>query len=228
VTYADHMIEHVVLAQIVPLLLLQRRSLRRSPDMPAMMSWLVGVATMVVASLPAVFSVAQHDAGALWTIRAALVISGVLFWRPVRATTSTLSGPMRILYLVCACFVTTLAGAGIAFGAATTDRQIGGLVMWVPCCLIYLSVVLAIVARALRGSMPIASPRQHVTSSSMEWSSHATTTARNSSAPDVYAGGRRTRGHAPCLGRRQLRCADRSGRRAARAGPRAVVRGDSS
>lgn len=167
-TYADHMMEHVVLAQLVPMLLLQRRSLRRSPDIPAMMSWLVGVTTMVVASLPAVFSVAQRDAGALWTIRAALVISGVLFWRPVWAATSTLSGPMRILYLVCACFVTTLAGAGITFGAATTDRQIGGLVMWVPCCLIYLSVVLTIVARTLRGSMPIASPRHHVTSSSME------------------------------------------------------------
>ena len=167
-TYAGHMIEHVVLAQVVPLLIVQRGSLRRSSGIPAMVSWLVGVTTMVVASLPAIFSIAQHDAGALWTIRAALVITGVLFWRPVRATASTLSAPMRILYLICACFVTTLAGASIAFGATTTDRQIGGLVMWVPCCLIYLSVVLAIVARTLRGPMPIASPRHHVTSSSME------------------------------------------------------------
>lgn len=167
-TYSGHMVEHVVLAQIIPLLVVGRISVLASVRLPAPVSWVIGVATAIIASLPPMYSIARHDAAVLWAIRAALVISGLVFWRPIRvADPPALSAAMRILYLVVACFATTLAGAAITFGARTTDRQIGGLVMWVPCCLIYLSAVLAIVGRSLHGTAT-AQRRRGVVANSLE------------------------------------------------------------
>jgi cytochrome c oxidase assembly factor CtaG len=68
-----------------------------------------------------------------------------------------LSPGAALVYSITACFSTTLAGAYVAFSATTTDQQVAGLIMWVPCCMIYLSVTLAIVLRAMYGASSMAS-----------------------------------------------------------------------
>jgi cytochrome c oxidase assembly factor CtaG len=147
------MLEHVLLAQVIPLLVVRRLDARFHVPIPAGLSWAIGVTAIVAASVPPVFATIEHDAPLALAVRGLLLASGIIFWRPVwsRRPRIALGPPIAVLYLVSACFATTLAGAYVAFTATSTDQQIAGLVMWVPCCLIYLGAVLLIVGRSLYG-----------------------------------------------------------------------------
>ena len=149
-TYTMHMVQHIVLAQLVPIPIAYaatRRSIRA--PRPAV-GWIIGVAVMIATSVPAAFALAQASAPFEWTMRIALVASGFVFWLPVVGTRTRQLGPAATLaYLVTACFATTLAGVYIAFSATTADQQVAGLLMWVPCCVIYLSASVTVLVRAM-------------------------------------------------------------------------------
>jgi cytochrome c oxidase assembly factor CtaG len=151
------MVQHVILGQVVPLMLVAMWRVRWR--LPALLSWMIGITVVIGTSIPPIYHLATASTTVAWTIRAALVLSGVLFWNPVvgRIRRAQLSPGAALVYSITACFSTTLAGAYVAFSATTTDQQVAGLIMWVPCCMIYLSVTLAIVLRAMYGASSMAS-----------------------------------------------------------------------
>jgi len=98
-----------------------------------------------------------------------LLIAGYLFWRPIMGTTR-LHPAGALLYLFSACTACTLLGIYVAFVpisvcpafaaasqsspiiilirdgwgfSAAADQQVGGLLMWIPACLIYFTAILA-------------------------------------------------------------------------------------
>lgn len=160
-TYSAHMVQHVILAQLVPLPLAITVG-GRCRRFPAALAWILGVGIMIGTSLPpAYLLVAREGLAADGVIAAALVIGGTVFWTPVfgGARETRLAPGSALMYLITACFATTLAGVYIAFSAASFDQQVAGLIMWVPCCIVYLSASLAVVVRALQSSSPTVTRR---------------------------------------------------------------------
>jgi len=106
-----------------------------------------------------------------------LLVMGALFWRPVLAPCEEdrLSPPGAVLYLFSACVACSILGILITFAPVSVcpiyahppsdrlgilglihgtwgvspdkDQQIGGLLMWVPMCLVYLGAIVAQLAR---------------------------------------------------------------------------------
>jgi cytochrome c oxidase assembly factor CtaG len=139
------MVQHVVLSQLVPLALLicQRRFAMR---LPAAFAWTLGVGVMIATSIPAAYVIAGVPSIG-WSMRGLVFAAGIAFWSPVVG--SAIRPPLALLYLITACFATTLAGAYIAFSAITSDQQVAGLIMWIPCCLVFLTAALVVVSRML-------------------------------------------------------------------------------
>ncbi|MEO6850031.1 MAG: cytochrome c oxidase assembly protein [Mucilaginibacter sp.] len=131
-------------------------------------SWLTGVGIMWLWHIPAIFS-SSHEHNMLLH-SGSLLLAGMVFSWP-------LFGPIKsdhihalsgIIYLFTACIScsllgllitfapvgtfhhdTTMAGMGINPLNITprTDQQAAGLIMWVPCCLVYLSGCLYLLMR---------------------------------------------------------------------------------
>jgi cytochrome c oxidase assembly factor CtaG len=109
-----------------------------------------------------------------------LLTMGTAFWWPVLGPKreARLSAPAGIVYLFTACSACTLLGIYVTFSpvelcsvflhpndrlgvmpllreqwglSAQKDQQIGGLLMWVPACLVYGAGILALVIRLMKG-----------------------------------------------------------------------------
>jgi len=139
--------------------------------------WIAGVGAMWFWHAPALCNaaVSSHFVHALQTV--SLLILGSVFWRQILAPREQerLAPPGAILYLFSACVTCGVLGIIITFSPVTVcsiytlqpvdrfgllqtirlgwgltpekDQQIGGLLMWVPMCLIYLSAIIAQIAR---------------------------------------------------------------------------------
>lgn len=139
--------------------------------------WLAGVGAMWFWHAPALCNAAvtSRPVHALQIV--SLLVLGSLFWRQILAPREEecLSPPGAVLYLFSACVTCSVLGIIITFSPVTVcsiytmqpsdhlgilqtirtawgfspqrDQQIGGLLMWVPMCLIYLSAILAQIAR---------------------------------------------------------------------------------
>ena len=139
--------------------------------------WLAGVGAMWFWHAPALCNaaVASRPAHALQIV--SLLALGSVFWRQILAPREEerLSPPGAVLYLFSACVTCSVLGIIITFSPVTVcsiytmqpidrlglaetirtnwgfsperDQQIGGLLMWVPMCLIYLSAIFAQMAR---------------------------------------------------------------------------------
>ena len=139
--------------------------------------WSAGVGAMWFWHAPALCNaaVASRPVHALQT--ASLLLLGCLFWRHILAPREEerLSPPGAVLYLFSACVGCSVLGIILTFSPVTVcsiytmppqdpfgilntiradwgftperDQQIGGLLMWVPMCLIYLSAIFAQIAR---------------------------------------------------------------------------------
>jgi cytochrome c oxidase assembly factor CtaG len=155
------MVQHLILAQLVPLLLTVLWRVRWR--LPALLSWIMGIAMVIGTSIPPAYELARASATADWSIRGALLVTGVVFWIPVvgRVPGTRLNPGAALVYSITACFATTLAGIYIAFSATTTDQQVAGLIMWVPCCIIYLTAALAVVLRTMRGANAMVGHEAH-------------------------------------------------------------------
>ncbi|HEV9035688.1 MAG TPA: cytochrome c oxidase assembly protein [Puia sp.] len=77
-----------------------------------------------------------------------LLIAGFIFWWPVITPCHSFRlSPLRgVAYLASACICCSLLGLLITFarpgvyrGISLSDQQTGGMIMWIPCCLIYLT-----------------------------------------------------------------------------------------
>ena len=106
-----------------------------------------------------------------------LLLLGAIFWRQILAPLEEerLSAPGAVLYLFSACVACSILGILITFSPVSVcpvyaqppldrlgilslvqsdwgitpdkDQQIGGLLMWVPMCLVYLAAIIAQLAR---------------------------------------------------------------------------------
>ena len=140
-------------------------------------AWSAGVGAMIVWHVPALFNFAlQHQALHI-VEHLTLLICGTVYWWPILSPLPSrrLSPvPQAAAYLFTSCVVCTALGIAITFAPAplypafsqpsdaggvlplirqtwgispSLDQQIGGILMWVPGCLIYLSAIMAMFAR---------------------------------------------------------------------------------
>jgi len=149
--------------------------------------WIAGVGAMWVWHWPTLCNaaVASRSVYALQIV--SLLVLGTLFWIQVIAPREEerLSPPGAVLYLFSACITCSALGIILTFSPVTVcsiyalpvsdrlgmwdtirtgwgftpekDQQIGGLLMWVPMCFIYLGAIFAQIPRWF-GEAPAASP----------------------------------------------------------------------
>jgi cytochrome c oxidase assembly factor CtaG len=93
-----------------------------------------------------------------------MIAGGMLFsWPIISPWPEYRLPPLRsVLYLSCACVFCSLLGLLITFaprgtfsGITAADQQIGGLIMWVPCCFIYLFASMYLLIRWFSGKEEI-------------------------------------------------------------------------
>lgn len=169
--FSAHVVQHFLLALVIPpLWLLGMPALElgglgkweRAIGHPPV-SWLLGVGTMLVWHIPAFFNAALASDGLHILQHLGFLVTGTIFWWPIL-------GPLRdrhlstlpaVSYLFSACLCCSLLGAFLTFGPsglypsyigyrgldAKSDQQLGGLLMWVPGCFVYLSAILATVRK---------------------------------------------------------------------------------
>ena len=188
--FSAHVLQHFLLALIVPALLLMgtphrlaeaalarpllsriERAIGRPP-----VSWLLGVGAMIAWHIPALFNAALANDGLHVFQHLTFLTTGTIFWWPVLAAAQDrrLAPLAAISYLFSACAACSLLGALLTFtppgayplylhpndrlGAlrlirdgwgldAKSDQQLGGMLMWVPGCFVYLGGILATFAR---------------------------------------------------------------------------------
>jgi putative membrane protein len=188
--FSAHIVQHFVLALIVPPLLLrgiprwmgeaalERPWLARVEREVAQppVAWLLGAGTMMVWHVPAFFNAALASEGLHIVQHLSFLVTGVIFWWPVLSPVEQRRlGPIpAISYLFSACVSCSLLGAALTFARPglypaylnprdtlgilgmlrqdwgldpKNDQQLGGMLMWVPGCFVYLSGILGIVAR---------------------------------------------------------------------------------
>jgi putative membrane protein len=138
-------------------------------------AWFSGVGVMWFWHIPVFCNAAASDALAHALQTFSLLFLGALFWRPLLGlrTEERLSPLVGILYLFSACIACSLLGIWITFAPSgvcpvfmsptdklgvlpmirgwgltpAADQQIGGLLMWVPACLVYLGAILILLGR---------------------------------------------------------------------------------
>ncbi|HEV2482745.1 MAG TPA: cytochrome c oxidase assembly protein [Puia sp.] len=93
-----------------------------------------------------------------------LLLAGFIFCWPLVTPYASFRLPAlhAILYLASACITCSLAGLLITYapqgmyrGITTHDQQSGGLIMWVPCCFLYLSASMTLLIRWLSQKEPV-------------------------------------------------------------------------
>jgi putative membrane protein len=196
--FSAHIVQHFLLALIVPPLLLRgipppwaEAALRRPPirrlesviGRPPV-AWMLGVGVMFLWHVPALFNAALANQGLHILQHLSFLSTGVIFWWPVIGPIGgPIGGPIEearpsvvgsIFYLFTACLSCSLLGAILTFNPPglypaylhpadslsilalvrnvwgldpVKDQQLGGLVMWVPGCFVYLSAILWVLAR---------------------------------------------------------------------------------
>lgn len=140
-------------------------------------SWLAGIGVMIAWHVPYLFHLAMESEALHILEPLSLLAGGAIFWWPILTplpASRMQPAPHAIAYLASACLACTMMGVAITFSAALlyphylhpadpfsilplirnqwglsvrTDQQTGGLLMWVPCCLVYLTAILGMLAR---------------------------------------------------------------------------------
>jgi putative membrane protein len=141
-----------------------------------MATWLLGVGGMWIWHAPALCNAAVTNVWIHRLQYVSLLLMGFAFWWPILGpwTRQRLSPLAGIVYLFSACIGCTILGIIITFAPVEVcsiylhpmdrlgilpliqdqwgltpakDQQLGGLLMWVPACLIYFSGILGLLAR---------------------------------------------------------------------------------
>jgi putative membrane protein len=140
------------------------------------LGWAAGVGAMWLWHAPALCNAAVTSRGVYATQTVSLLVLGTLFWWQVLAPgeDQRLTPLAGIAYLATACAACTVLGILLTFSPVTVctvymhpadrlgllgtirnswgftperDQQVGGLLMWVPMCFVYLSAILGEIAR---------------------------------------------------------------------------------
>ena len=141
-----------------------------------LVAWLLGVGSMWIWHWPRLYNAALSHEGIHIAEHMTFLITATIFWWPVLspAEKSRLSPLAAVIYLFSACAAHTVLAILITFAPVGTypaylkptdtlgilpllrdqwgltpkvDQQLGGLLMWVPVCLIYLSFIIATMIR---------------------------------------------------------------------------------
>jgi putative membrane protein len=191
--FSAHMLQHLLLLLIVPLLILLGVPEKPAPQGVAkggwrgdnfisrrpLLCWVTGVGGMWLWHAPALCNAAVSN---FWVHRlqyVSLLVMGLAFWWPIigpgiRQRLAPLTG---MIYLFTACLGCTILGIIITFSPVEVcsiylhpvdrlgimpllqdqwgltpgkDQQLGGLLMWVPACLVYFFGILGLLARWYR------------------------------------------------------------------------------
>jgi putative membrane protein len=149
--------------------------------------WIAGVGAMWFWHWPTLCNAAVSSRPVYGLQTASLLVLGILFWSQIipPREEERLSPPGAVLYLFSACVACSTLGIILTFSPVTVcsiytvpagdrlgiwdtirygwgftpekDQQIGGLLMWVPMCLIYLGAIVGQIARWF-GQTPAARP----------------------------------------------------------------------
>jgi putative membrane protein len=136
-------------------------------------SWLLGVGAMLLWHIPALFNAALASDGLHIFQHLSFLTAGTIYWWPI-IVGSEISVSGSIAYLFTACLSCSLLGAILTFTPPglypaylhppdslgilpllrdqwgldpARDQQLGGLMMWVPGCFVYLSAILWMLGR---------------------------------------------------------------------------------
>ena len=136
------------------------------------LAWSLGVGTMLVWHVPPLFNAALANDALHIFQHLSFLVTGVIFWWPILGPIAARRLPPlpAMVYLFSACTGCSLLGALCTFSPPgaypvylnpedtlhilplirdnwgldpRSDQQLGGLLMWVPGCLVYLSAILA-------------------------------------------------------------------------------------
>jgi putative membrane protein len=170
-----HIVQHFLLALVIPPLFLLGtpafdlrvlKKLERAVGQPPV-SWLLGVGVMLGWHIPALFNTALANDGLHILQHLSLLVTGTIFWWPILAPAESKRLPAlgAVAYLFSACVCCSLLGAFLTFAPAglypaylnppahlwgldtKSDQQLGGMLMWVPGCFVYLAGILSTVVR---------------------------------------------------------------------------------
>jgi cytochrome c oxidase assembly factor CtaG len=151
-------------------------SLSRWDRIPALLAWALGVGTMIVWHVPVLFNAALANDALHIAQHLSFLVTGTIFWWPILHPIEARRVPPlgAVAYLFSACTFCSILGAVLTFMPLglypaylspkdefgilhlvrdtwgldpKSDQQLGGLLMWVPSCLVYLSAILATAAR---------------------------------------------------------------------------------
>jgi cytochrome c oxidase assembly factor CtaG len=143
------------------------RTLERILRTPAI-AWAAGVGVMLFWHIPALFNAALSYEPLHIVEHLSLLIGGTIYWWPILSPlpeSRIAPVPQGVAYLFTSCLACTAMGIAITFApgllypaylpaireqlgiTAQMDQQIGGLLMWVPGCLVYLTAIMAMFAR---------------------------------------------------------------------------------
>ena len=126
--------------------------------------------TGIISCAPSQPGIATISAAAIYPIagvnlipvlhEGSLLVAGFLFcWPLVTPYRALRIRPLHgVLYLASACVCCSLLGLLITFapsgtyrGITTTDQQTGGMIMWIPCCFVYLTASMCLLVQWLSG-----------------------------------------------------------------------------
>ena len=173
--FSAHVLQHFVLALVIPPLLLlgtpafhlwRLTQLERALGHPPV-SWLLGVGTMLAWHIPALFNAALANDALHIVQHLSFLVTGTIFWWPILAPVEgrRLQALPAVAYLFSACVCCSLLGAFLDLRSrrplpgvpnppahlwgsiAKSDQQLGGMLMWVPGCFVYLAGILSVVKR---------------------------------------------------------------------------------
>jgi cytochrome c oxidase assembly factor CtaG len=189
--FSAHMLQHLLLLLVVPLLLLLALPETRESDtgvrpprfrLHPLVAWLAGLSAMWVWHEPALCDAAARSSAVRSVQIASLLVLGAIFWWPLFGprTQRRLAPLNAIVYLFSACLGCSLLGILITFAplgevcssylappdslgmlplirrdwgfTPKVDQQVGGLLMWVPGCGLYLGGVIVMLARWYRAA----------------------------------------------------------------------------
>jgi cytochrome c oxidase assembly factor CtaG len=130
-------------------------------------SWLLGVGAMLAWHIPLLFNPALANDALHIFQHLSFLVTGTIFWWPILGPLEERHLPIisDVSYLFSACVCCSLLGAFFTFGPIglypaylnppaqiwgldpKSDQQLGGVLMWVPGCFIYLAGILSTVLR---------------------------------------------------------------------------------
>jgi cytochrome c oxidase assembly factor CtaG len=153
---------------------------RPSLRLPPTLAWGLGVAAMWLWHAPTLCNAASQSALVHRAQEGSLLLLGTTFWMPIVGPRPDHQLPALagVAYLFTACVACTVLGVIVTFSPVEVcsvylrptdrlgimpllrnrwgltperDQQLGGLLMWVPACLVYLAGILGLLSRWYRG-----------------------------------------------------------------------------